>query len=152
MAFLSIMNVGLRANAASYSETQYLGLEALYNATDGERWIQSSGWRNTTLGVCSGWYGVTCDNAGNVTSLSLAGNGLSGNLTGAAEMYDVSSLEDIDLSDNGLTGAVPLGLGLMPQLEVVDLSWNDLSSFPSAWGSGALSLQHLYLHHNNISG
>ena len=138
--------------SASYSETQFLGLEALYNATGGERWTSSTGWRDAALSVCE-WFGVVCDSSGeNATGLSLAGNGLEGNLSDAAEFFQVISLEDVDLSDNELVGPVALGLGLMSNLEQLDLSRNGLSSFPPSWGSEASSLQHLSLRSNNISG
>lgn len=142
----------LFASAASYSETQFIGLEALFNATDGEQWTLSTGWRDAALGVC-GWYGVSCNGSGeNVTALTLAGNGLAGNITEAAEFFDVVSLQGVDLSDNALVGPVAQGFGLMQNLEVLDLSRNEFSLLPPKWGSGALSLQHLSLQLNNISG
>lgn len=141
---------------SNYSDAQYYGLEVLYNATDGEQWTQSNGWRNSTLSVCK-WHGVTCDaDSGNVTMLSLADNGLSGNLTAEAGELDwffgITSLTDIDMSSNRLVGPVPAGLGMMPALKSLDLSRNLLSSFPEAWGSNATSLEHLSLQFNNISG
>lgn len=143
---------GIVGVSASYSETQFLGLEALYNATGGEQWTSSTGWRDAALGVCE-WFGVACDSSGdNVTGLSLAGNGLAGNLSDAAELFQIVSLEDMDLSENELVGPVALGLGLMSNLEQLDLSRNGLSSFPASWGSEASSLQHLSLRSNNISG
>lgn len=144
--------------SSSYADVQYTGLEALYNLTNGPEWTTSSGWRDSALGVCN-WYGVTCDNdAGsgigiNVTGLSLAGNGLIGGLSDATELLSgVESLQEVDLSDNGLYGPVPLSLGLMQRLETLDLSRNELSSFPSTWGAGAFALQHLSLQDNIISG
>lgn len=140
------------AVSASYLDVQFSGLEALYNSTGGEQWSSSAGWRDPVLGVC-GWYGVTCDGSGqNVTGLSLAGNGLAGNLTEAIELFDILSLVNIDLSDNTLVGPVALGFGLMPSLEVLDLSRNRLSSLPASWGAEASSLQHLSLQLNEISG
>lgn len=154
LPYLLVIFVFSHSGRGSYSETQYAGLEALYNATGGDqRWTTSGGWRNAVLGVCGGWYGVVCDSSGeNVTGLSLAGNGLAGNLADAVEFFQVLSLEKVDLSDNELVGAVPAGLGLMPNLNVLDLSRNEFSSFPSSWGSGASSLQHLSLRQNNLSG
>lgn len=143
---------GVGGVSASYLETQQAGLEALYNATGGEQWTSSSGWRDAALGVCD-WYGVVCDSDGqNVTGLSLGGNGLAGNLSKAVELFDVLSLVSIDLSDNKLVGPVALGFGLMPDLEVLDLSRNGLSYFPTSWGAEASSLQHLSLQQNDISG
>lgn len=151
---LVILFFSYSGRGSSYSETQYAGLEALYNATGGDqRWTVSSGWQDVVLGVCGGWYGVVCDDSGeNVTGLSLAGNGLTGNLTNAVEFFQLLSLEEIDLSDNKLMGALPSGFGLMPNLKVLDLSRNEFSSFPSSWGSGASSLQHLSVRQNNLSG
>ncbi|CAN0582673.1 unnamed protein product, partial [Ectocarpus sp. 12 AP-2014] len=123
--------------SSRYLETQQVGLEALYNATGGEHWASSSGWRDVTLGVCD-WYGVVCDSNGwNVTGLALAGNGLAGNLSEAVELFDVLSLKSVDLSDNELVGPVALGFGLMPNLEALDLSRNGLSYFPTSWGTEA---------------
>lgn len=138
--------------AASYTDVQYTGLEVLYNATNGHQWTASGGWRNATLGVC-GWYGVTCDNESiSVTSLSLSNNNLRGDLSTADELSDMVALQQLDFSNNGLYGAVPLVLGLIPALEVLDLSGNELSSFPSAWGSGASALRYLSVQGNKISG
>lgn len=135
-----------------YADVQYTGLTALYNASRGQQWFMSSGWRNATLGVC-GWYGVTCDRfSGNVTGLSLPGNNLEGDISAATAISNVVSLQEVDLSDNQLSGSVPLGLGMMPALEVLDLSGNELSWFPPAWGSNALELRYLSLQSNKISG
>lgn len=143
---------GAAAVSASYLEVQRSGLEGLYTATGGEQWTSSTGWLDDVLGVCS-WYGVTCDSSGqNVTALSLAGNGLTGDLAEGAELFDVLSLVSVDLSNNELVGPVTPGFGLMPGLEVLDLSRNGLSSFPASWGAEASSLQHLSLQLNNISG
>ena len=138
--------------SASYLEVQQGGLEALYAATGGEQWTSSTGWLDDGLGVCS-WYGVTCDSSGqNMTALSLAGNGLMGDLADAPELFNILSLVRLDLSNNKLVGPVAPGFGLMPGLEVLDLSRNGLSSFPASWGAEASSLQHLSLQLNNISG
>lgn len=151
LVILESVSISL-VGAVEYSQTQHTGLQALYNATSGEQWTSSTGWRGATLGVCS-WYGVTCDSSGeNVTTLSLVDNGLAGNLTEAAELFDILSLQEIDLSNNELFGPVALGFGLMPNLKVLDLSRNNLSSLPASWGSEASSLQHLLLQLNNISG
>lgn len=138
--------------ALSYTDVEYTGLEALYNATNGHQWTASGGWRDSTLGVCN-WYGVTCDDKSqNVTSLSLSNNNLAGDLSSASELSYMASLEQLDLSSNGLYGAVPVVLGLMPALKVLDLSGNELSSFPSTWGSGASALRYLSVQGNKISG
>lgn len=138
--------------AQSYQEVQLAGLEAFFESTNGERWSLSMGWLDTSVEVC-GWYGLTCDESGeNVIGLALPGNGLVGDLSAADQFFDIVSIKSVDLSDNELTGPVTLGFGLMPNLETLDLSRNNLLSFPSNWGSEASSLQHLLLQHNSISG
>lgn len=145
----------LSPTTASYADVQFTGLEALYNSTNGQGWTVSTGWRDSSVGVCS-WYGVTCgdgdNNNENVTGLSLPANGLVGDVSDAGELVNVSSLEEVDLSGNGLYGSVPLIFGLMPRLETLDLSGNELSSFPASWGSSASALRHLFLQNNSISG
>lgn len=137
---------------ASYADVQYLGLESLYNTTAGQEWTRSSGWRDSELGVCN-WYGVMCDgDSGNVTGLALSDNGLAGEVSQAIDLSNVTSLEDVDLSHNLLSGPVPLSFGLMPKLEVLELSGNELSSFPDTWGSGASALRYLSVQDNIISG
>lgn len=137
---------------AAYADVQFSGLEALYDHTNGQEWTLSSGWLDSSLGVCN-WHGVTCDiDSGNVTGLSLSSNGLNGDVSQASELADVTSLEQVDLSGNRLFGSVPLVFGLIPRLEMLDLSDNELSHFPAGWGSGASSLQHLSVQDNNLSG
>ena len=144
----------LSPTTSSYADVQLTGLEALYNSTNGQGWIVSTGWRDSSTGVCS-WYGVTCndgDNDGNVTGLSLPDNGLVGDVSEAGELVNVTSLEEVDLSGNELYGSVPLIFGLMSRLETLDLSGNELSYFPASWGSSAWALRHLNLQNNSISG
>lgn len=142
----------MTAFAESYAEVQFLGLEALYNSTNGQEWETSTGWRESLVDVCN-WYGVACDgDSGNITSLSLSSNGLVGDMSEATELMNVSSLRELDLSDNQLYGPVPFVLGLMTRLEKLDLSENELSSIPASWGSGASRLRHMSLQNNKISG
>lgn len=147
-----IASWGISSLAQSYQEVQLAGLQAFFESTNGERWSQSMGWLDTSVELC-GWYGVTCDESGeNVTGLALPGNGLIGDLSTADQFFDIVSIKNVDLSDNELTGPVVLGFGIMPNLEMLDLSRNNLVSFPSNWGSEASSLQHLLLQHNSIFG
>lgn len=140
------------AFASLYADVQFSGLQALYNSTNGQGWINSTGWRDNSLGVCN-WYGVACDSdSGNVTGLSLSSNELVGDVSEATELVNVTSLKEVDISDNQLSGSVPLMFGLMTSLETLDLSGNELSSFPAEWGSGASTLRHLSLQNNRISG
>lgn len=96
---------------------------------------------------------MTCDSdSDNVTSLWLSSNELVGDISEATGLINVTTLKEVDISNNKLSGPVPLVFGLMANLETLDLSGNELSSFPAAWGSGASQLRHLSLQNNRISG
>ena len=81
-------------------------LEALYRATDGGNWTNSSNWLSGE--PVSSWYGVTIDSEGNVTGVSLASNGLSGTIP--SELLDLTGLETLHLSGNSLSGCMPESL------------------------------------------
>ena len=79
---------------------------ALYNATDGPNWTNSSNWLSDSL--VGQWYGVTTNDIGRVTILDLNNNQLSGEIP--AELGNLGNLEAIRLAGNQLTGCVPAGL------------------------------------------
>lgn len=122
VAFRAFAPVGAEGQAGI--ETDRAALEALYTATDGANWTDSTNW--LTDAPLSAWHGVTTDDAGRVTGL--------------------------DLRDNGLTGAIPDALGSLAQLEELNLSWNSLTgSIPDALGS-LTKLVVLSLWHNGLTG
>ena len=58
------------------AEEQRAVLVEIYNSMGGDSWTRSDGWMEGT-DYC-GWYGVTCDDDGNVIRLQLYWNGLTG--------------------------------------------------------------------------
>ena len=81
-------------------------LVALYNGTNGAGWSDETNWgSNLPLGE---WYGVTTDFDGRVTQLSLSNNGLSGSLP--MELGDLERLQRLQLNDNALQGEIPQSL------------------------------------------
>ena len=98
-------------------------LEALYAATDGPNWTDSSDWTASDQ-VCS-WSGVSCVSVGgqmHVSELNLPANNLSGPLP--AELADLTELKTLALADNHLSGMIPLELGTLPKLFYLDLGRN----------------------------
>ena len=75
-------------------ETDQEALTVLYRATNGPTWLRNSNW--LTDAPLKDWYGVSTDEEGRVTKLELPGNELS--------------------------GAVPLELGKLDRLQVLDLT------------------------------
>ncbi len=81
-------------------------LVALYNATDGEHWVNNKNWLSEApLGA---WYGVYTNAQGQVTGLNLAKNGLAGELPSG--LGGLSNLLALVLDENRLTGGYRLSL------------------------------------------
>ena len=123
-------------------------LEALYDATGGADWTLNDNWKTTApLGE---WSGVTTDEDGRVTKLTLVGNGLAGAMPAA--LGSLASLETLSLGDNELSGAIPDALGDLARLEELDLGENDLAGpVPAALGNLA-GLEVLDLAGNDLGG
>ena len=147
-------------------------LEALYDATGGAGWADSTSWK--TSAPLDEWYGVTTDADGRVSRLDLGGNELTGpipvdleslanlqrlelfsnNLTGPipSELGSLVNLETLDLGGNNLTGPIPAELGGLANLETLDLGENGLTGPIPVELGGLASLQRLELFSNDLAG
>ena len=123
-------------------------LEALYDATAGASWTDSTNWK--TAEPLDTWYGVTTDTAGRVTRLELPENGLTGSVPPA--LGSLVSLEWLWLRRNELTGPIPGELGNLANLERLSLGGNDFTGpIPDELGNLA-NLELLYLWGNELTG
>ena len=141
---------GLAADVAAQGSaaTDRAALEALYDATDGPGWTDSTNWK--TSAPIGEWFGVSTDAAGRVTRLSLRGNDLTGPIP--AELGTLVNLGVLDLGDNALTGSVPAWLGNLTGLRWLHLGRNELTGpIPAELGNLA-NLESLYLHLNALTG
>ena len=115
-----------RATAQEWSSsTDRAALVALYNATDGPNWENcyyypckpTANWlSDKPIGE---WSGVTTNADGRVTSLSLPGHRMKGQLP--AELGNLSELGYLMLSGNQLTGSIPSELGKLTKLWYLNL-------------------------------
>ena len=106
------------ADPASAQATDKAALVALYTATDGTNWTNSTNWNSEE--PLSSWHGVTTNSDGRVTRLVLNNNGLNGALPSA--LGDLSELEQLNLEDNDLSGALPSALANLTNLTSLRLT------------------------------
>ena len=140
----------VRTNAATSGDdvTDRAALEALYDATGGTGWTDSTNWK--TSAPLDEWYGVTTDADDRVSRLDLGGNELTGSIP--VELGGLVSLQRLDLFSNDLAGPIPAELGSLVNLETLDLGGNELTgSIPSELG-GLVNLETLDLGENELTG
>jgi len=133
------------------SATECEGLVAFYNSTNGSEWFVQTNWLSETI-ICNNWYGVACfDSSGvkRVTGLSLAGNGLKGQLP--AEIEQLPYLTDLDFNSNHLTGPISELLNLH-KLKRLRLGSNELQGEIPAELATITSLTTIDLGQNQIHG
>ncbi|KAG0631232.1 hypothetical protein M758_1G237200 [Ceratodon purpureus] len=94
------------------------------------------------------WRGVICNTEGMVTSLDLSSSQLSGDVAGLFQ--DFTSLKFFNASGNNLVGQVPDLKGRCQNLNVLDLSNNQLSGTLDAFAT--LNLHYLNVANNQFSG
>ena len=101
-------------------------LEAMYRATGGDGWTHSTGWFEGEVPVLGRWHGVSAeDSLGQVTGINLSDNGLSGELP--LDLGDLGLLTALRLDDNpSLTGFVPHTLPRLSALREFRYSGTDL--------------------------
>jgi len=144
-------------------------LEKFYYYTGGPNWINQSNWLKDDLSVCN-WYGVQCNVAGEVTSISLESNQVSG--TPHHSIFTLPSLQKLDFRYNpikfnftGIEEATQLtslflsgtgissldGIRNASSLKSLHLTDNALSSIPDEVFE-LIGLEQIFLDYNRLSG
>ena len=119
------------AVAQGSAATDRAALEALYDATGGDGWKDSTNWKtDAPLGE---WHGVRTDGAGRVVGLEMVSNGLTGPVP--AVLADLTSLRWLDLNNNGLTGPIPAELGNLERLYSLTLGDSLTGPVPAELGN-----------------
>ncbi|MDR3575869.1 MAG: hypothetical protein P4L50_18560 [Anaerolineaceae bacterium] len=122
-------------------------LVALYNSTGGSTWTNHADWLVTNT-PCS-WPGVTCS-SGHVTSLNLHNNNLKGTLP--IQLGNLTGLQVLDLDTNHLSGSIPTQLGNLTDLHEIVLNNNQFSgSIPTQLGNPT-GMEELILNVNKLTG
>jgi hypothetical protein len=126
---------------------------AFYNNLNGASWTNKTGWEEGAVGedcdICQ-WYGVTCNNNGEVIGLNLSDNNLSGSLNNSIDTF--TNLLNLDLSYNNLSGPLPEDIGNLSTLKTLRLNNNNLDQQMTDNLRNLRSLVHLDLSYNQFSG
>jgi Leucine-rich repeat (LRR) protein len=143
-------------------------LEEFYDATNGDQWKMNKNWKSTTTttatttttttngndaNVCT-WYGIYCNDQGDITRIELDRNNLSGSIP--INFWKLTKLSAVNFRSNLLTDVSLDGLFTdnfendpRAPIELLILSENQLSSI-SGIGHLTETLQYLNLNKNHI--
>ncbi|XP_062014553.1 MDIS1-interacting receptor like kinase 2-like [Rosa rugosa] len=100
---------------------------------------------------CNGWTGITCNTVGSVNRINLSNSGIQGTLR-ELSFLSFPNLEYLDLSFNELNGSIPPSIGGLSNLVFLYLRHNQLSgSVPQEIGN-LKKLTVLKLDTNQLSG
>lgn len=129
----------------------YHALLDFYESTNGDNWTNNSNWG---LGdpCLNSWHGVMCEETDtHVVKLQLSNNNLTGTIP--LEIDDFENLTHIYLNANQLGGTIPPKTGNMTKLIDLALDYNNLrGSIPATIENLSINLTKLSLSHNKLSG
>ncbi len=144
---------------AAIPTTEREALIALYNSTDGDNWIDNSGWKEGPLetdgfgaiGTECNWFGIICYGANEgVLQIDLFNNNLVGPIPSG--LKNLTQLETLWLGRNQLSGQIPPPLSELSNLRKIELYSNQLiGQIPPELGN-LQNLSDLRLYGNNLSG
>ncbi|XP_020104545.1 somatic embryogenesis receptor kinase 1-like [Ananas comosus] len=117
------------------------------NLNDPTNVLQS--WDPTLVNPCT-WFHVTCDNDNSVIRVDLGNAQLSGTLV--PDLGVLKNLQYLELYSNNISGSIPYELGNLTNLVSLDLYMNKFSGpIPPTLGN-LMNLRFLRLNNNSLSG
>ncbi len=137
---------------ATISTSERDALIALYDSTGGQyHWYYPYLWLGPEGTECT-WEGVSCNAAETtVVELYLRDNNLTGSLP--PEIGDLTGLVTLDLAENWLLeGPIPDEIGNLTNLEILDMGSTSLSGTLPSGIAGLASLRHLDVIWCNLTG
>ena len=135
------------SNTRAVSPNDLAALKALYQATNGDKWNNNTGWMKGD--PCQSiWFGVYCP-GGRVLQITLVFNNLIGPIP--AELAKADQLQVLRLYSNHIGGEIPSEIFSMSSLRILDLNNNELNgTLPKTINMA--SLTSLILYHNQLHG
>ncbi|KAI7740372.1 hypothetical protein M8C21_011737, partial [Ambrosia artemisiifolia] len=97
------------------------------------------------------WYGVSCNEVGNINRLNLSSSGLNGTLDHLS-LSSFPNLEYFDLSLNNFSGIIPSEIRNLSQLVLLDFSSNQFTGIIPLEIGELRKLATLYLFQNQLNG
>ncbi|GJS18930.1 leucine-rich repeat-containing protein [Tanacetum coccineum] len=103
---------------------------------------------------CCQWYGVTCNDQGQVTELGLhnylESSGLRGEIS--LSLFNITYLNQLSLYGNYFHGTIPMFIGSMTHLTILDLGVNQFTGTIPRFIGKMTQLTYLNLYSNNFTG
>eukprot|EP00930_Biecheleria_cincta_P076404 TRINITY_DN63626_c0_g1_i1.p1 TRINITY_DN63626_c0_g1~~TRINITY_DN63626_c0_g1_i1.p1 ORF type:complete len:378 (+),score=57.03 TRINITY_DN63626_c0_g1_i1:109-1134(+) len=141
-------------------QLEKFALLEFYKRCNGPNWRSSENWHIDLDPCWDYWYGVTCNEHGNVIRLELPDNRLSGELPAALSYLsfllklDLSSTQEsyhmhANTNRNSLSGFVP-SLSQWTRLEEIELSGNQFTKLPPDLYLNSRTLRSLSASHNEL--
>lgn len=133
------------------NQDDLVALVSLYKSTNGEEWVNNSGWKNGMNGdpCAEEWYGVWCNSNNRVIGIVMTYNQIVGRLP--EDLAKADQLQHLVLYVNVLSGSIPTNLFSLPNLVELNLSFNQLSgTLPSQLHMP--KLESLILYENKLTG
>ena len=146
------MDHGIMPLLGKKAITERYAITTVYFAMNGSNWLDNDDWLDPELHICN-WVSLDrneCRLEGFHT-LDLTGNHGSGSIP--KELGLLENLQRVQLgSQRALIGHIPTELFLPPKLSTLELHSNDLSGSIPTWIGQSTNLQAIYLHQNQLSG
>lgn len=119
----------------------YAVLKAFFNATNGNGWEKQ--WHVGSRAINStAWTGVTFDDNGKVTAISLSNNNVRGTIGSVA--FTLPELKTLNLSKNLLTGDIAKAFGGCTKLTSINVSYNRFDAIATVVPSTVTTLNMEY--------
>ncbi|KAI4980096.1 hypothetical protein ZWY2020_016849 [Hordeum vulgare] len=149
-ALVVVLLFSMASTATSCTEGEKGSLLQFLDGLSSDGGLAASWRRNST--DCCVWEGIACGADGSVTDVSLASKGLEGRVS--PSLGNLAGLLRVNLSDNSLSGGLPLELVSSDSIVVLDVSFNrlggDMQELPSS--TPARPLQVLNISSNLFTG
>jgi len=125
-------------------------LNALYHSTNGYWWKNNTNWR-TANNYCT-WASLGCDNKGILRSLHMDDYMITDwyNATLAPELTNITTLYELSMACDYLTGSLPNGFEQMKELQLLDLHGNSFVGLMPHGLANLKSLLYIDLTYNQL--